>query len=105
VAEDLACAATKGRILLVGLMAGARVDADLGLILGKRLTVRGTVLRSRPLEEKLAAAQVFARHVVPLLATGKVRPVVDRVMPLADAGEAHRYVASNQGFGKVVLEV
>jgi NADPH:quinone reductase-like Zn-dependent oxidoreductase len=63
------------------------------------------VLRSRPLEEKIAATQRFARHVVPLLASGALRPVVDRVLPLDRAGEAHAYVASNQGFGKVVLEV
>jgi NADPH:quinone reductase-like Zn-dependent oxidoreductase len=86
-------------------MAGARADLDLGLILRKRLELRGTVLRARPLEEKIAAIRAFARHVVPLLARGVVRPVVDRVLPLAAAAEAHAYVAGNDGFGKVVLRV
>ncbi len=105
VAEDLACLAPRGRIVLVGLMAGVRAELDLGAILRKRFHLMGTVLRSRPLEEKIAATQDFVRHVVPLLARGAVKPVVDRVMPLAEAAAAHTYVASNAGFGKVVLSV
>ena len=103
-AEDLRCLAPRGRIVLVGLMAGVRADLDLGLLLRKRVRLSGTVLRSRPLEEKIAVTQALARHLVPLLARGALRPVVDRVLPLAQAAEAHAYVASNQGFGKVVLE-
>jgi putative PIG3 family NAD(P)H quinone oxidoreductase len=101
--EDLLCLAPKGRVVLVGLLAGTAAEIDCTRLLFKRAELRGTVLRSRPLEEKIAAMQAFARHVVPLLASGKVVPVVDRVLPLAQAAEAHEYVASNQGFGKVVL--
>jgi putative PIG3 family NAD(P)H quinone oxidoreductase len=104
-AEDLACAAPRARIVLVGLMAGARAELDLGLVLRKRLRVFGTVLRSRPLEEKIAAAQAFARHVVPLLEGGELVAVVDKVFPLAEAAAAHAYVAGNETFGKVVLDV
>lgn len=103
-AEDLQCAAPRARIVLVGLLAGARADLDLGLVLRRRLQITGTVLRARPLEEKIAAVQTFARHVVPLLARGVLRPVIDRVLPLAAAAQAHAHVASNKGFGKVVLE-
>lgn len=105
VAEDVVCAASRGRIVLVGTMAGARADADLGLIMRKRLRIFGTMLRSRPLEEKIAAGQVFAKHVVPLFASGALQTVVDKVFPLADAGAAHKYVADNTSFGKVVLSV
>lgn len=104
-AEDVLAAAPLGRILLVGLMAGARADTDLALVMRKRLTLRGTMLRSRPLEEKILAARTFARHVVPLIAAGALRAVVDRTLPLAEAGAAHAYVAGNEGFGKVVLRV
>jgi NADPH:quinone reductase-like Zn-dependent oxidoreductase len=104
-AEDLSCVGQRGRIVLVGLMAGARADLDLGQVLRKRIQLTGTVLRARPLEEKIAAVQQLARHVVPLIARGVVRPVVDRVFALAEAAEAHRYVASNASFGKVVLQV
>jgi NADPH2:quinone reductase len=104
-AEDLRCAAPRARIVLVGLLAGARADLDLGTMLHKRLRLLGTVLRARPLEEKILASQAFIRHVVPLLARGALVPVVDRAFPLAAAGEAQAYLASNQGFGKVVLEV
>jgi NADPH2:quinone reductase len=102
-AEDFRCAAPRARIVLVGLLAGAKAELDLRMMLHRRLRLLGTVLRARPLEEKIAATQDFVRHVVPLLAGGLVRPVVDRVMPLAAAGEAHAYMASNDGFGKVVL--
>jgi putative PIG3 family NAD(P)H quinone oxidoreductase len=102
--EDLASVTSEGRVILVGLMAGASTTLDLGTVLRKRVTVRGTVLRSRPLEQKLDAMQAFVRHVVPLLAKGALRPVVDRVLPLADAAAAHTYVEQNQSFGKVVLD-
>jgi NADPH:quinone reductase-like Zn-dependent oxidoreductase len=86
-------------------MAGARApDLSLDRLLGKRLHIMGTMLRARPLEEKIAAMRAFARHVVPLLAAGDLRPVVDKVLPLEKAGEAHAYMAGNEGFGKVVLE-
>jgi putative PIG3 family NAD(P)H quinone oxidoreductase len=104
-AEDLACLAMRGRIVLVGLMAGHRAELDLGQVLRKRAQITGTMLRARPLEEKLAAVRALDRHVVPLLARGAVKPVVDRTFPLAQAGEAHAYMASNGSFGKIVLEV
>jgi NADPH:quinone reductase len=105
VAEDLACIAMRGRIVVVGLLAGTRAEVDLGLLMRKRVEMRGTMLRSRPLEEKIEAANVLARHLAPLFATRQLEPVIDRVLPLARASDAHAYVASNEGFGKVVLEV
>jgi putative PIG3 family NAD(P)H quinone oxidoreductase len=105
VAQDMRCLAPRGRIVVVGLMAGTRSDVDLATLMYKRAEIRGTVLRSRPLEEKILAAIALDRHLAPLFATGALRPVVDRVLPLAQAAEAHRIVASNETFGKVVLEV
>jgi putative PIG3 family NAD(P)H quinone oxidoreductase len=104
-AEDLSCTATRARIVLVGLMAGVRADVDLALLLRKRLHVMGTQLRNRPLGEKIAATQEFARHVVPLVASGALVPVVERVLPLSQASAAHAAMASNEGFGKIVLSV
>jgi len=103
--EDLRCLRPLGRIVLVGLLAGARHELDLGLVLRKRARIFGTVLRSRPLEEKLAAMRAFEDRVVPLLARGKLAPVIDAVMPLDDAARAHERMASNEGFGKIVLRV
>jgi NADPH:quinone reductase len=105
VAQDVACLAHKGRIVVVGAMGGAMVDLNLGILMQKRGEIRGTMLRSRPLEEKILAARSFERHVVPLFARGALRPIVDRVLPLAKAGEAHTVMQSNETFGKVVLEV
>jgi NADPH:quinone reductase-like Zn-dependent oxidoreductase len=101
--EDLRAIRSRGRIVLIGLLAGVRAEVDLGLVLRKRARVIGTVLRARPLEEKIAAMRAFETQVVPLLARGLVKPVVDAVMPLADAASAHARMASNQGFGKIVL--
>ncbi len=104
-AEDLACAAPRARIILVGLMAGVRAELDLGLILRKRLLVRGTQLRARPLGEKIEVTQDFARHLVPLFAARTLAPVVEQVLPLAEAAAAHQAMATNEGFGKIVLAV
>ena len=104
VAEDLACLAPKGRIIVVGLLAGATASVDLRALLNRRATVRGTVLRARPPEEKLAVVQAFRRHVVPLLASGRVKAIVERVFPLAEAAAAHRLLESDTTFGKLVLD-
>jgi putative PIG3 family NAD(P)H quinone oxidoreductase len=101
--EDLACASSRARIVLVGMLAGARTEIDLGSILRKRITIVGTMLRARPLEEKIQATQAFARHVVPLLASGALHPVIDRTFPLVEAAKAHAYMATNDSFGKIVL--
>jgi len=102
-AASITAAASKGRIILIGTMGGREVSVPLGIILGKRLTIRGTVLRARSLEEKIMATRAFAAQVIPLLAGGIVKPIVDRVFPLSEIADAHRYLESNRTFGKVVL--
>jgi len=101
--ENLASLADRGRMVVIGLLGGPSAELNLGPVLARRLRIEGTVLRSRPFEEKLLAVQAFARGVVPLLALGKVRPVVDRVYPLEQVREAHARMASNESFGKLVL--
>jgi putative PIG3 family NAD(P)H quinone oxidoreductase len=104
-AGNLRALASKGRILLVGLVAGAQHELDMRLLLRKRASLTGTVLRARPLDEKIAATQAFARDVLPLLDNGAVHPIVAEILPLADAARAHQLVAENRNFGKVVLRV
>ena len=103
-AVSIAAAAPKGRIILIGTMAGRDASLPIGTLLGKRLMLRGTVLRARPLEEKIAATRAFAMQVVPLLASGVVKPVIDRVFPLDAIADAHRHLESNATFGKVVID-
>ena len=102
-AADVAASASLARIVLVGLLAGRSATLDLGTILSRRISIRGTVLRSRPANEKAAATAAFARDVLPLIAKRHVRPVIDRVLPLDQIREAHRLLESNTTFGKVVL--
>lgn len=102
-AESLACLAPRGRMLLVGTVDGAKSELDLRLVLGKRARITGTVLRARPLEEKMALARAVERHVLPLFARGVYRPVVDRVMPMDRVSEAFELLVADQNVGKIVL--
>ena len=104
-ASNLASLATKGRMVIVGTMGGGTVEVNLGALMQKRLRVHGTVLRSRPLEEKIAVNQQFKKHVLPLLSDGRIRSIVDTVFALEDVSEAHRYMESNANFGKIVLSM
>jgi len=103
--RNLSCLSLRGRMILVGLMGGSQGAIDLAMVLRKRLRIFGTVLRSRPVEEKMAVTQDFCRHVLPLLRDGKVKPVVDRVFDFGEVAEAHRYMEANRNFGKIVLRV
>lgn len=102
---SIRAAASRGRIMLIGTVAGRNASVPVGMILGKRLTLRGTVLRARSAEEKRAVTAAFARDVVPLFASGVLRANVDRVYPLDEIGAAHERLASNATFGKVVVSV
>jgi putative PIG3 family NAD(P)H quinone oxidoreductase len=104
-AASLEAMALKGRIILIGGVAGSKTAVDLYQILGKRLHVIGTVLRARSLEEKIAITAAFAREVVPLLEKGSIQPVIDSVFLLEQIQNAHRRLESNETFGKVVLTV
>ncbi|MFQ6112473.1 MAG: NAD(P)H-quinone oxidoreductase [bacterium] len=103
--KNLACLATKGRMILVGLLGGTKVEANLATILRKRLRILGTVLRARPLEEKIALTQAFQEHVLPLFESGKIKPVIDQTFTLEQAAKAHAYMEANKNFGKIVLRV
>jgi putative PIG3 family NAD(P)H quinone oxidoreductase len=102
-AENISSLAPGGRIVVIGTMGGPKVQLDLGLLMRARGSIVGTVLRPRPLEEKIAATQAFGRDVLPLIAAGKVKPVVDAVLPAARAREAHERMEKNDSFGKIVL--
>ncbi len=104
-AETLPLLATGGRCVVVGLTAGTHTELNLALLLRRRLTVVGTVLRARPIEEKIQAARVLDRTLSVWLARGVIKPVVELVLPLERAAEAHRLIASNATFGKVLLHV
>jgi len=103
--RNLGLLAPKGRLVIIGLMGGAKADINLALVVGKRLRVIGTVLRTRTLEEKLALTAGVRELILPWLADGTIRPVIDSTYDLADAAAAHDRVAANANFGKVILRV
>jgi putative PIG3 family NAD(P)H quinone oxidoreductase len=105
VGETVSLMAPKGRIVLVGLTGGPRTELNLATLLRRRIMIVGTVLRSRPLEEKIQAADLLRRTISPWLARGMIRPVIEAVLPLERACDAHKLVASNATFGKVLLQV
>ncbi len=96
--------ARKGRLILVGLVGGRKAEFDLGIALSKRLSIIGTVLRSRTDDEKAEATRLFAARILPLIESGAIVPNLDRVFPVTEVAAAHRYLEADQSFGKVVLE-
>ena len=103
-AENLASLAPQGHVVVVGTMGGPKATVDLGVLMRARGRVIGTVLRPRPLYEKILATQAFARDVMPLVVAGAVKPVLDRARPAAEVKAAHEQLERNDSFGKVVLE-
>jgi putative PIG3 family NAD(P)H quinone oxidoreductase len=103
VLESLQAMNERGRLMLVGLMAGREATLPLGLLLMRRLKIAGTVMRARPLEEKILLGQVLKRHLAPLMAQKKLVPILERTFPLDQAAKALELMASNTTFGKIVL--
>jgi NADPH:quinone reductase-like Zn-dependent oxidoreductase len=99
------CLATDGRLVIIGLMGGARAEINLAALLLRRLRVIGSTLRARPVAAKAEIVSGFLRRFGDALQAGRIKPIIDRVLPLGQAAEAHRVVQSSVHFGKVVLRV
>jgi putative PIG3 family NAD(P)H quinone oxidoreductase len=104
-ARNIEALAANGRLAIIGLQGGATAEIDLSVLTRKRAQVIGTVLRARPAAEKAAIVAAVRERVWPLVESGAVRPVVDRVLPMRDAAEAHRVVEAGDNIGKVLLAV
>lgn len=105
VAREIDCLADDGRLVVIALLGGARANVDMGQVLRRRLHITGSTLRPRPVAFKAAIARQLREHAWPLFAQGKVKPVVHRVFPLAQAAEAHALMESSTHVGKIVLQV
>jgi putative PIG3 family NAD(P)H quinone oxidoreductase len=95
--------AERGRHIVVGVPGGSDTTISLRALMGRRASIRGTLLRARPLAEKEVLARAFADQVLPGFADGTLRPVLDRTFGADDAADAHRYMEENRNFGKVLL--
>jgi putative PIG3 family NAD(P)H quinone oxidoreductase len=104
-ARNLDALAPNGRLVVIGLQGGARAELDLGRLMRKRALVAATTLRARPAGEKASIVAAVRARVWPWIADGSVRPVIDRVVPMAEAAAAHRAVEAGEHVGKVVLSV
>jgi len=100
---NLRVIAQRGRIVLVGLTGGSVTPFNMGMLLRKRATIVGTVLRARSLEEKIELARAFSTQMVPLFDTGRLKPVIDQIIPFDRVRDAHTLMQSNKTFGKIVL--
>jgi len=105
IARDLAALALEGRLVVIGFMGGDTATIDFRRVLGRRLTITGSTLRPRSVEEKGQIAAAVRREVWPLLESGSVKPLIYRRFPLADAASAHRLMESSEHIGKIVLTV
>ena len=94
-----------GRMVFLATMGGAQANVNLGMLMGKRISIRGVTLRTRTLQEKLAVTRRFATHVLPLLESGKVRPIIEQVYPMEEVAEAHRAMGENRNFGKLIVKI
>jgi putative PIG3 family NAD(P)H quinone oxidoreductase len=103
--RNLAVLRPEGRLLLVGVLTGTRCELDLDPLLLKRLRVLGTVLRGRPLEQRRAFNRRFAERWLPLLAGGRLRPVIDSIHPWEQVARAHEILEANRNFGKILLSM
>ncbi len=103
--QNLDVLANWGRLVFLATMGGVQGNTDLRLLMGKRLTMRGCTLRSRTLEEKMAVTRHFATSVLPLLASGKVKPIIEDVYPMAEIGKAHIAMSENKNFGKYIVTI
>ena len=105
VPREMQCLADDGRLVIIALLGGAKAGIDLGAVLRRRLVITGSTLRPRPVEFKAAIARRLRAVVWPLIEAGRIRPVVHKTYPLAEAAAAHALMESSQHVGKIVLEV
>jgi NADPH:quinone reductase-like Zn-dependent oxidoreductase len=103
--QNLEALTSWGRIVFLSTMGGTQANINIGMLMGKRISMRGVTLRTRTLEEKLGVTRRFATSVLPLLASGKVKPIIEQVYPLEEIGKAHTAMGENRNFGKLVLRV
>lgn len=101
--QNLEALAIWGRIVYLATMGGAQANLNIGMLMGKRATLKGVTLRTRTLEEKMAVTRRFTTSVLPLLANGKVRPIIEKVYPLEQIAQAHTDMGENRNFGKLVV--
>lgn len=101
--QNLQALGNWGRMVILATMGGAQGNLHIGLLMSKRISVKGVTLRTRTLEEKLSVTRAFATSVLPLLANGEVRPIIERTYPLAEISAAHASMGENLNFGKFVI--
>ena len=104
-ARNLASLATGGRLVFISSLSGSKTELDIRKLMAKRASLKGSTLRARPLEEKVALKEAFTQQFWDALERGRVKPVVDRVFDVRDAEKAHAHMRENKNIGKILLEV
>lgn len=104
-AQNLDALASWGRIVFLATLGGTQANVNIGLLMSKRIQMRGCTMRTRTLEEKLAVTRRFTTQALPLLANGSIKPIIEQVYPMHDIAEAHRAMAENKNFGKLIISI
>ncbi len=103
--QNLQALSSWGRLVFLATLGGTQGNLNIGLLMSKRISVKGVTLRTRTLEQKMAVTRVYASGVLPLLASGKVKPIIERAYPLEQIAAAHIAMGENLNFGKLILTI
>ena len=103
--DNLKSLSLEGRLVMIGLMGGAKASINLGLLMMKRLRIIGSTLRAQPITKKTEIMNNLKEHIWPLLKSGDIKSIIDTVIPIEEVDKAHKLMESNQTFGKVILKV
>ena len=103
--DNLKSLTLEGRLVMIGLMGGAKASINLGLLMMKRLRIIGSTLRAQPIPKKTEIINNLKENIWPSLESGDIKPIIDKVIPIEEVDKAHKLMESNQTFGKVILKV
>jgi len=103
--RNIAVLKPRGRLVFVGMMGGVKAEFNIGVVMAKRLQIKGSVMRPLSIEEKRQITRRFQERWLPVLVEGKIKPIIDSVFPMSRVADAHQAMEDNRNFGKILLDI